>query len=236
MKHFPIIEIYGPTLQGEGSYIGRRCYFVRIGGCDYRCTWCDSMFAVDPEQVKANATYMGKHEIGDKLSELGAAIGDTIVLSGGNPAMHNLEELVNHLKVNRNFFVHIETQGSIGANWLANVDHVTISPKPPSSGRITSKEELKGFLMKWYQGHRRPAVLTKYVIFDDADYAYAVEMCNTYPFPTVFQCGTLGKETVEETLVRLRWLAEKVAQDPSLKRITVLPQLHVLIWSHERAR
>ena len=44
-----ISEIFGPTIQGEGPLIGRPSIFVRTGGCDYRCNWCDTLYAVLPE-------------------------------------------------------------------------------------------------------------------------------------------------------------------------------------------
>jgi len=42
-----VSEIFGPTIQGEGALIGQPTVFVRTGGCDYRCSWCDSLHAVD---------------------------------------------------------------------------------------------------------------------------------------------------------------------------------------------
>ena len=47
MSQLRIAEIFGPTIQGEGALIGEPTVFVRTGGCDYRCTWCDSLHAVD---------------------------------------------------------------------------------------------------------------------------------------------------------------------------------------------
>jgi len=44
-----ISELYGPVIQGEGAVIGNPTVFVRTGGCDYACRWCDSKFAVLPE-------------------------------------------------------------------------------------------------------------------------------------------------------------------------------------------
>ena len=54
-KTFPVIEIFGPTIQGEGAEAGLPTHFVRFGGCDYRCSWCDTMYAVDPAVVRATA-------------------------------------------------------------------------------------------------------------------------------------------------------------------------------------
>ncbi len=43
----PVMEIFGPTIQGEGMVIGQKTMFVRTGGCDYSCSWCDSRFTWD---------------------------------------------------------------------------------------------------------------------------------------------------------------------------------------------
>ena len=62
-KKLPLMELFGPTIQGEGTVIGQQTYFLRFGLCDYKCRMCDSMHAVDPRLVKANATYLTQAEI-----------------------------------------------------------------------------------------------------------------------------------------------------------------------------
>ena len=59
-----IAEIFGPTIQGEGALIGLPTVFVRTGGCDYRCSWCDSLHAV-------SSAY--RHDWGSMSSEAGLA-------------------------------------------------------------------------------------------------------------------------------------------------------------------
>lgn len=54
-KKFPVVELFGPTIQGEGAVAGQFSHFVRFGGCPRRCSWCDSMHAVLPEEVQKNA-------------------------------------------------------------------------------------------------------------------------------------------------------------------------------------
>src|SRR4051812_15258987 len=106
----PVIEIFGPTVQGEGPDAGRPAYFVRLGGCDFRCAWCDSMYAVDPAEVRANAVRLHAQEIEERLSRLEP--GPTlVVLSGGNPALLEVAELVDLLH-SAKFDVAVETQGS----------------------------------------------------------------------------------------------------------------------------
>ncbi len=43
-KKIPLAEIFGPTLQGEGNRVGEKVYFIRFSGCDFRCSWCDSIY------------------------------------------------------------------------------------------------------------------------------------------------------------------------------------------------
>jgi len=59
LRTIPVLEIFGPVIQGEGPLAGQVSHFVRLGLCDYRCSWCDSMFAVDPAQVKEHAERLG---------------------------------------------------------------------------------------------------------------------------------------------------------------------------------
>ena len=77
-----VSEIFGPTVQGEGPLIGRPSVFVRTGGCDYRCRWCDTLYAVLPEH-RGEWTAMTAEEIVARVGEL--AGGPLLVtLTGGN--------------------------------------------------------------------------------------------------------------------------------------------------------
>ncbi len=58
IRTIPIVEIFGPVIQGEGAMIGVQTHFVRTGGCDYRCSWFDTPYAVLPEEVRANSISM----------------------------------------------------------------------------------------------------------------------------------------------------------------------------------
>lgn len=127
----PVLEIFGPTFQGEGRAIGQKTMFVRTAVCDYHCAWCNSVFTWDgsekPKRMTAN-------KIIAELDKLGSY--DYVTLSGGNPcllgAKANMGELVVKLKA-RGVALGIETQGSRWQTWLKDIDQVTLSPKPPSS-------------------------------------------------------------------------------------------------------
>ncbi|TIV44134.1 MAG: radical SAM protein, partial [Mesorhizobium sp.] len=84
-----ISEIFGPTVQGEGPLIGRPTVFVRTGGCDYRCRWCDTLYAVLPE-FREDWTLMTPNAILTEVERLSNSARVLVSLSGGNPALQPL--------------------------------------------------------------------------------------------------------------------------------------------------
>src|SRR5438270_5257128 len=130
-----ISEIFGPTIQGEGPLIGRPTVFVRTGGCDYRCSWCDTLYAVLP-QYRADWSPMGPAEILAQVDDLAHGEPVLVSLSGGNPALQPLQLLIELGRSRRHSFA-LETQGSVAQPWFAALDWLILSPKPPSSGMPT---------------------------------------------------------------------------------------------------
>src|SRR3954451_15031820 len=145
-RTFPVIEIFGPTIQGEGAEAGLPTHFVRLGGCDFRCSWCDTMYAVDPVQVRARSRRLDGAHIADAVAAP-AGRPQWVTVSGGNPALHEFGDCVALLQ-ERGFRVAAETQGSLWRDWLSALDRLTISPKPPSSGMATpaNRQKFVGFL------------------------------------------------------------------------------------------
>src|SRR5690348_5628516 len=92
-RTLPVVETFGPVLQGEGRMIGTPTLFVRLGYCDFKCSWCDTLYAVLPEQVRENSAQMTASAIRDRARTLDATV-PWVTLSGGNPVMHDLSELV----------------------------------------------------------------------------------------------------------------------------------------------
>src|SRR5689334_14600025 len=94
-------EIFGPTIQGEGALAGCVTMFVRLGGCDYRCSWCDTMHAVDPANVD-RWKEMDTDAILKALHKLVPTHNSNlwVTISGGNPAIwqRELPELVRALQ------------------------------------------------------------------------------------------------------------------------------------------
>src|SRR5215203_3138436 len=88
-KSLPVMEHFY-TLQGEGYHQGKAAYFIRLGGCDVGCVWCDVKDSWD----------VGKHplrKIEDLLSDIAKTPAQLVVITGGEPLMHDLDELTNAL-------------------------------------------------------------------------------------------------------------------------------------------
>jgi|ERR1700688_105738 len=235
-----ISEIFGPTIQGEGPLIGCPTVFVRTGGCDFRCRWCDTLFAVLPE-YRDQWTLMSPLEIMARVNELVGGQPILISLSGGNPALQSLQSLMTLGRRNGHSFA-METQGSVPQTWFADLDWLILSPKAPSSGMTTDWNALEACIAA-AKGRARCAL--KIVVFDEADYAYARTAAARCPMlPVYLQVGNpaplhaAGKAMPEDAdfpdlLTRLRWLVDRAVTDRWFDA-TVLPQLHVLAWGNKR--
>ncbi len=225
-----ISEIFGPTIQGEGALIGQPTVFVRTGGCDYRCTWCDTLHAVD-SKYREDWKPMSALAIMGKIEELSGDKPLMISLSGGNPAIQLLGGLIKLGKAKGYKFA-LETQGSIAQDWFADLDVLTLSPKPPSSGMKTDWAKFDECLRS---ADGKPQIAMKIVIFDDVDYRYAQDAAERYPhLPLYLQPGNdIEKTSMDALTARMRWLVDKVKDDQWFSA-TVLPQLHVMLWGNMR--
>lgn len=244
---FPVIEVFGPVVQGEGPAAGRPCYFVRFGGCDYRCSWCDSMYAVDPEEVREHAVRMTSKEILDEIKKLPEGPG-IVILSGGNPALHDLTDLVRLLQTKAGLAVHVETQGSVWRPWLSQADKLIISPKPPSSGMVSGTHtiQLEGFMGHVYAAPRAGTAwcALKVVVAGEDDYLYASDVHTKYPevpfYLSVMTPQEIPFDMVERVWLpmevgrRYKWLCERAQSDSVMSDAVILPQLHVI--AHGAAR
>lgn len=236
----PIVEVFGPTIQGEGPLAGAPSYFVRVGGCDYRCSWCDSLYAVEPDQWR-DAPRLDAGGVLDALLELPRSA-EWVTLSGGNPGMYAaVGEIVDALR-RAGYRVACETQGSRWQRWMTAIDCLVLSPKPPSSGMATIQHELswKAFCEVCVRAHRAldgatPATALKLVVFDDRDFEWALARHAEVPWwPCYLSVGTDAGASASDVLERYTWLAERVMVEPRASACRVLPQLHVLLWGHAR--
>lgn len=135
MNELPLMEAFY-TIQGEGFHQGKAAYFIRLGGCNVGCSWCDVKESWDAEKhpltavqsiAKAAATYPAR----------------LAVVTGGEPVMYDLSALTDALRL-EGFKTHIETSGAyeLTGQW----DWVCLSPKKfkaPTKSILPLADELK---------------------------------------------------------------------------------------------
>jgi organic radical activating enzyme len=131
----PVMEHFY-TIQGEGFYQGHAAYFIRLGGCDVGCVWCDVKESWDADAHP-------KYSIDEIVNWVVDAQAPLAVITGGEPLLHQLDALTNALK-NKGIKTNIETSGSspLSGNW----DWVCVSPKKfkaPLDEVVAKANELK---------------------------------------------------------------------------------------------
>ena len=150
----PLMEAFR-TVQGEGAHTGRPSFFMRIGGCDVGCHWCDVKESWDAQRHPLTSL--------DELLELPGNQDSIVVITGGEPLMWDMGPLTEGLRA-RGFRVHLETSGAypVTGSW----DWVCLSHK-----------KTKAPLVEWYA----LANELKVIIFNDDDFKRAAahaEQCS----------------------------------------------------------
>ncbi len=149
-KQLPLVEQFY-TLQGEGYHTGKAAYFIRIGGCDIGCRWCDS-------KVSWNPDIHSLVSVDNILESVLKTPARSVVVTGGEPSLYNLNPLCDLLKKN-NIETFIETSGAyeLTGTW----DWICLSPK--------TNVHPKGDIYK-------RADELKVIIYEDGDFEWA-EAC-----------------------------------------------------------
>ncbi len=130
----PLMEEFY-TIQGEGYHKGTAAYFIRVGGCDVGCHWCDVKESWNPNVHPSTDV--------NQIVENATKYSDTIVVTGGEPLTWNMEPLTTKLKL-KGFKTHIETSGAykLTGDW----DWICLSPKKlklPTEEIYRNADELK---------------------------------------------------------------------------------------------
>jgi 7-carboxy-7-deazaguanine synthase len=243
-----IAELFGPTIQGEGLMLGMPSVFVRFGGCDYRCSWCDSMHAVLPE-YRQEWGWMSAEGILDAIGHRTHGEPILVVLSGGNPALYSLTPLIVLGSALGHRFS-CETQGTRWPDWFRLLNLLTLSPKPPSSGETPDLDAFVAEIGALVSGGFT-SFEVKVPIFDSADLDWfgtlGARLQSALPalaLPLSISVGNphYGDDTgsvrsleghAAALLDRYRWLCSEVIARRWFG-VRVLPQMHVLAWGNRK--
>lgn len=239
----PVAEIFGPTIQGEGPNVGIKTLFVRVVGCDFNCSWCDSKFA----WKVGDDTKRYKPE--DLATELIVRCNFTntknVVLTGGNPCLYDFNKVIDLLH-EEGISVDVETQGSKLPEWLYKVDNLVISPKAPSSGQPDVYENIASFLYNPLKIKTGYNVAIKIPVFNDIDFEFAMKYyklveqtmwetnyVNIKMYLSVGNTNTNEQGDISKRiLIDYKNLIEKT-MDSGMQKVYVLPQVHTLVWGNK---
>ena len=139
MIDLPVYERFH-SWQGEGIHMGRSSFFIRLHGCPVHCPWCDSAGTWHPKYKPKSVLRINPEELAEEAFSSGCEI---VIITGGEPAIHNLNYLVHELQI-RNLPIHIETCGAFPIQ--GEMDWITLSPKklaPPLEENLKIADEFK---------------------------------------------------------------------------------------------
>jgi len=212
------------SIQGEGRTIGSPAFFIRFEGCNLRCSWCDSKHAsrgskdskpFDVEELKI-PSYCNR-----------------IVLTGGEPTIHPLHEIINRIQVryDRNFVIEVETNGTnIVPDFLyREVDQWNVSPKHNEMG--WHGEDHRSSLA-WWAEQRDCKVIFKFVVSKIDDVARVAKLVDCYGISPndvyIMREGAQRELFIQDTV------NYNIIEKCKLFGFNYSTRLHIILWGNER--
>ncbi len=232
----PVVEVFH-SIQGEGTRVGEPATFIRLAGCNLRCSWCDTPYSWNAAGIAAAAR--------TPVSELAErAVERAVVITGGEPMLHHrtLPELITLLRSHGAQHVTVETNATIWEPSLADhVDLWSLSPKLPASGESFPRASVTQFLQAHVAGELAGSVQLKFVcanVVQDWDAMWSE--LERIPSALLDDVPILVQPdgTREDYAAAVRELAEHVVADRALdpagasrrSRVRVVPQVHRIAW------
>lgn len=232
-RTIPVSEQFGPTIQGEGPYAGRSVQFIRTGGCNLSCSWCDTPYTWNGE------VYDLREELTPTTADSlvsGAIPGLPCIISGGEPLLHQENPAWERLLIglaSRGCDVHLETNGTVPPNAITQtwVRFASVSPKLDHAGphRGNQNPELHPGWSELVNGGTVSLAqesILKFVVTNTEDVTTAVEYAKRHNWPTdrvwVMPEGTSTSQLQD------KW--PEVARAAADAHINATHRIHVLAW------
>lgn len=208
-----ITEIFH-SIQGESTWAGYPCTFIRLTGCPLRCVWCDTEYSF----------YGGEKQTLEQLVQKVSDIGTNLVeITGGEPLIHRNAFVLTRMLLDEGYTVLIETSGAVDVSPLDSRAHKIMDLKCPGSGEV--ERNLWSNL-----DHLTGRDEIKFVIADRADYEWARAVIRSHGLEQRKRDGTLREILFSPVWdsVDFQKLAEWVLEDHLPVRYQI--QLHKVIW------
>ncbi len=205
------------SIQGEGPSIGKPSVFLRLGGCNLKCKWCDSKYTWDPK-VSDNKV-MKLDQIIKKIESYPC---NHLVITGGEPVLQQdgLKELLSELK---KYYVEIETNGSIALKINKYIEQFNCSPKLKNSGNLP-------YPLKILPTNKK--VIYKFVISNKSDLNEVKKYCKKYKIPKNRTWLMPEGTSKADILKRSKWLIEICKKEG----YNFSPRLHIMLYGNERKK
>lgn len=220
-----VVEIFD-SIDGEGIRTGQPATFIRLAGCNLRCSYCDTVYSLFGEETPCEYTEMTIEEVMNKVN----SDYKRVTLTGGEPLVHeDSASLVSRL-LDEDCEVNIETNGAVDIveflEKIPDTDRLffTIDYKLPSSG-MTDKMLWNNFL------NLRPRDVIKFVVGSDEDIRLTIAIVKRLKkvykvMPHIFIGAVYGMYDAQE-------LVEIILKEPALSDARFQVQLHKIIWDPE---
>ena len=207
---YKVVEIFD-SIEGEGKRAGKTATFVRLAGCNLRCSFCDTMYAVSTDcdyQIKT----------ADEILKRAASF-SRVTLTGGEPLLAaGVVELIKAF-ADSGVEVNIETNGSVDISEFLEIPNVffTIDYKLPSSG-VTGEMHLPNF------DKLRPTDVLKLVVGNEKDLAHGLQFLSGLKSQPQIYIGEVYGSGMLQTIV------DKMLTEPVVKNANLQLQFHKIVW------
>lgn len=229
-----ISEVFGPTWQGEGRSLGRRCAFIRVSRCNLACSWCDTPYTWDWEGQNGVAYKPSEEQFDGDVEELYeqvVAMGvDMVVITGGEPmvqqrSLRPLLEKFDEAAIR----VEVETNGTLTplADFDRFVDQYNVSPKLSNSHQSEDKRIVPDALIALNETGKASFKFVVTCPDDMNEIDDIIGRCDIHPSDVWIMGEGRSAEAIDEH-------AQTVVLDALERGFNMTTRLHVLLWGDRR--
>jgi organic radical activating enzyme len=228
-----VSEVFGPTIQGEGPTCGRPASFIRLGGCNLTCTWCDTSYTWDARRHDLRQE-LRRRPVGALLDEALSHSTPIVVITGGEPLLHQPQPAWGRLLAGLSAAgrqVEVETNGTIAPSGLTGrlATRFNVSPKLTHAGGRADRRIRPGALRAL---HATGKAVFKFVCGEPADLREAEEAARQAGIPPDL-VWIMPEGTDPAVLIaRMKALAGPATE----AGYNLTTRMHILLWGDERGR
>lgn len=230
-----VSEVFGPTIQGEGPHAGQAVGFVRLGGCNLTCSWCDTAYTWDASRYDLRQE-LQRVRVASVFERVSAMPVSRVVFSGGEPLLQDGPKrgllALAHRLARADIQLDVETNGTrVPSSELAQlIDLFVVSPKLAHAG--VEKAIVPAALSAFADLADLGQAVLKVVCRSRADVTEAIALADAFEFP-LSKLWVMPEGTDAQTIsARSGELAEAALE----AGVNFTTRLHVLLWGSERGR